>query len=90
MKYFELEDIRNIISENYIHEVDDNTLVQGSLRGVVDSLNDGYSAFYSEEDYQNFDENSEGSFYRAGHDARAGLGNGLYAGYPCICRYARL
>lgn len=30
MKYFELEDIRNIISENYIHEVDDNTLVQGS------------------------------------------------------------
>ena len=51
MKYFELEDIRNIISENYIHEVDDNTLVQGSLRGVVDSLNDGYSDFYSEEDY---------------------------------------
>lgn len=66
MKYFELEDIRNIISENYIHEVDDNTLVQGSLRGVVDSLNDGYSAFYSEEDYQNFDENSEGSFIALG------------------------
>ena len=66
MKYFELEDIRNIISENYIHEVDDNTLVQGSLRGVVDSLNDRYSAFYSEEDYQNFDENSEGSFIALG------------------------
>ena len=66
MKYFELEDIRNIISENYIREVDEDTLVQGSLRGVVDSLDDGYSAFYSEEDYQNFDENSEGSFIALG------------------------
>lgn len=66
MKYFELEDIRNIISENYIREVDEETLVQGSLKGIVDSLNDGYSAFYSEEDYQNFDENSEGSFIALG------------------------
>ncbi len=66
MKYFELEDVKEIIKKNYIRDVNDSDLFQGSLAGAVGSLNDGYSTFYAEEDYKYFDEESEGSFIAQG------------------------
>lgn len=66
MKYFEQENIKQIIEANYIREVDPDELVSGSMRGMVDALDDGYSAFYTEEEYENFDEGNDGSFIAQG------------------------
>ncbi|MBQ9941786.1 MAG: PDZ domain-containing protein [Christensenellaceae bacterium] len=66
MKYFEQEDVSEIIAKNYIHEVDDQILINGSMRGIMDILDDGHSAFYTEEEYQFFDDGNDGSFIAQG------------------------
>lgn len=66
MKYFELEDVKKLIDQYYIRDVEQDELLYGTLSGMIDYLNDGFSAFYTQEDYQNFDEKSEGSFIGEG------------------------
>ncbi len=61
LQYFELEKMEEIIGRYYIREADADALLVGTLKGMVEGLGDGYSQFYTEEEYQFFDENSEGS-----------------------------
>ncbi len=66
MKYFEISKIREIVEEYYLSEVDTEELLKGSFTGMLHSLNDGYSAFYTVEDYQYVDVKNEGSYIAEG------------------------
>ncbi len=49
-KYAKLERVRQIIKDEYYLEVDDDTLLEGAIRGMLESLDDRYTFYYSEED----------------------------------------
>lgn len=66
LEFFELDDVAELIEKNYYQEVDTDTLVEGSLEGVMEHLGDGYSRFYDERYFQYFDENTEGSYIAQG------------------------
>ena len=66
LKFFELDDIADMIDEYYYKELETDTLISGALKGFVEELNDGYSCFYPEEYFKYFDENTEGSYMGQG------------------------
>lgn len=70
MQYYELKNVREILAEHYAEEISDarqETLVQGAVGGMMRALGDGYSAFYTAEEYDAyFDEQLDGSFIAQG------------------------
>ena len=50
--YSKLENIRDFLSRNYYEEVDNDTLLDGAYRGMVSSMGDVYSEYYSPEEAQ--------------------------------------
>lgn len=66
MKYFEMDDVATEIENAYYQDADGEAMLVGALEGMVESLGDGYSRFYDEEDYKYFDERSEGSYIGLG------------------------
>lgn len=66
MRFFELNSVEKRINESYYKDVDAETLIDGAFYGMVESMGDGYSRFYPEEDFKEFDEKSEGSYIGQG------------------------
>lgn len=60
-KYLRLGDLENIISQYYIQETDQDTLVNGALRGMVSALEDPNSAYYTEDEYASYLADMEGT-----------------------------
>lgn len=56
-----LDLIIEVIQEYYVNEVDTDTLIEGAFRGVFNEL-DPYSAYFSPEEYQRYNEDAGGSF----------------------------
>lgn len=54
--------LENMIKENYLRDVDDNNLLEGQLKGMVESLKDPYSQYMTAEEYKSFHEQSAGIF----------------------------
>ena len=65
-KYMEISDLEKIIDDYYYRDVEEGTLVSGALKGMVNSLGDPYSVYYSEEEYKEYTANSEGLFVGVG------------------------
>lgn len=61
-RYAKLEEVRSIISEQYYIEVDDDTLIEGAIRGMLDSLDDRYSFYYSKEDMEERTKETTGEY----------------------------
>lgn len=70
MQYFELKSVRQIVEAHYakqLEEEESEALVHGAIAGMMKSLGDGYSAFYTEEEYNSyFDEKLDGSHIAQG------------------------
>lgn len=79
MELYDLKDLNQIIRDNYYEDVDEQTLIDGALSGMVDSLGDEYSEYYTKEEFQQFDEQYEGSYIGLGAMISAGS-----SGYPEI------
>lgn len=54
--------IESLIKENYLRDVDDNKLIDGQLKGVVQSLGDPYSQYLTQDEYRSFSEQTSGIF----------------------------
>ncbi len=61
-RYSKIENIRNFIESNFYQEVSDEQLQDGMIRGMFLSLEDPYSVYYTEEEYNSFMELNEGSY----------------------------
>lgn len=85
-----LEAIEDVIDEYYYKEEDINVdaMIEGMYSGMVDSLGDPYSVYYTEEEWNELMEDTEGIYYGIGAyvslDATTGFGkiSGVIAGTP--------
>lgn len=51
-KYQQLEDIDNYVRENYLHDIDEEKLSSGMLKGYINGLGDKYSEYLTPSEYQ--------------------------------------
>ena len=58
--------IEETIQENFWKDVDTQTLEEGVYRGIVDSLDDPYSVYYTNEELMELLEQTEGTYYGIG------------------------
>lgn len=57
-----LAEIKRAIEDQYVEEVPDERLNTGAVKGMVNSLEDRYSAYYTPQEYQSFVEHFETTF----------------------------
>ncbi len=50
-QYMKIGDLEQMINDHYYQDANEDELVTGALKGMVDSLGDPYSAYYTEEEY---------------------------------------
>ncbi|MEG0834621.1 MAG: S41 family peptidase [Christensenellaceae bacterium] len=87
-KYMEISDLEKIINDTYYQNVEEKALIDGAMKGMVGSLNDPYSAYYTEEEYKEYNDKNSGTFVGIGAAAGPYNGSGqlkietVYAGSP--------
>ena len=62
----DIMDLKNIIQETYYRDVDEETLLNGALKGMVEALNDPYSVYYPEDEYNEYTQKNDGTFVGVG------------------------
>ena len=85
-----LEAIEEVINEYYYQDedIDADKMIEGMYAGMVDSLGDPYSVYYTAEEWQSLMEETEGIYYGIGAylslDSATGLAkiSGVIAGTP--------
>lgn len=61
-RYARLEAIRSTLVEDYYQEVDEDALIEGAIRGMMDALEDPYTFYYTPDELQRHDAQSEGIY----------------------------
>ena len=61
-----VEQAYNVIQENYVEEVDKESLVEGAVQGMLDTLEDPYSVYMDPETMEQFNQSIESSFQGIG------------------------
>lgn len=54
------------IQDSYVEKVPTKKLIQGAIKGMVDSLNDPYTKYLGRSDFKHFQEQTSGYFYGVG------------------------
>lgn len=65
-RYARLEEVRQTLMEEYYKEVDEETLITGAIRGMMSSLEDPYTFYYTPEEMEAENETSEGQYHGVG------------------------
>lgn len=65
-EFKKLYEVRETLYRYYDGEIDDETLVEGAIKGMVSSLEDPYTYFMNVEEYEKFKEQSQGSYMGVG------------------------
>lgn len=61
-KYKEIEDLKTYIQNNYYLDVDESTLIEGMKKGIFDILDDPYSVFMNQDEFNDYMESSSGEY----------------------------
>lgn len=59
-------DVFQLIKKKYVKDIDTNTLVEGAIKGMAESLDDPYSVYMNPSDFQDFIISVNGSFEGVG------------------------
>lgn len=65
-RYSRLEEVRQTLHDNYYIEVDDETLIQGAIDGMLASLDDPYTFYYTVDDMIDRQESTSGEYRGVG------------------------
>ena len=65
-KYKYLFTLRDIIYSKYDGDIDDQKLLEGAMKGMAEAVNDPYTVYMNQEEFNTFMESSQGSFYGIG------------------------
>ena len=68
-----LSAISEIIEEKYIGDIDKNKLIDGALKGMVESVGDVYTEYYTKEELEDFSATTLGNFVGIGVYMQADL-----------------
>lgn len=60
--YSKVSYVENIVRENYLRDVDDSELLDGQLKGLVQSLNDPYSQYLTLDEFTSLAEQTSGVY----------------------------
>ena len=69
-KFNALYETYNAIKSKYYKDVDDETLINGAINGMMESLDDKHSMFFDKEDKKNFESELSGTYYGIGAEIR--------------------
>lgn len=58
--------VRKILKDDYYQKVDENTLIEGAVGGLAESLKDPYTVYFNKDQMKAFMEKSEGSYVGIG------------------------
>ncbi|MHC6181135.1 S41 family peptidase [Clostridium sp. JNZ X4-2] len=61
-EFSKLFEVRNQIYKYYDGPINDNTLVEGAIKGMTSSLNDPYTVFMNKKEYDDFNVQTEGNY----------------------------
>lgn len=61
-RYARLEAIRSTLVKDYYQEVDEDALIEGAIRGMMYALEDPYTFYYTPDELQRHDAQSEGIY----------------------------
>lgn len=65
-KYNSLYETYSILKDNYYKDVDDDTLVDGAINGMMESLDDPHSNFFTKSEKESFEAQLSGEYYGIG------------------------
>ena len=65
-KFGPLYEAYDILKEKYYNELDDKELVNGSIRGMLDSIGDKHTMFFDEKEKESFETELSSSYYGIG------------------------
>lgn len=65
-RYNRLDEVREMLMENYYQELDEETLVLGAIRGMTQSIEDPYTFYYTPDELTASNETSEGNYHGIG------------------------
>jgi len=77
LKYAELEEIRQIVSEYYYQEPDEQDMLDGAAMGMLYGLEDPYTFYYDVEAFNTLWEEDEGEYAGIGIQIQADYSTGL-------------
>ena len=58
--------VRNILRDTYYQEINEDAMVEGAISGMVESLKDPYTVYFTKDQMRSFMESSEGSYVGIG------------------------
>lgn len=61
-KYSKLYSLEKVIEDNYYTDVDEENLVDGSIKGLFEGLDDPYSQYMNKKEFESFMQYTEGSY----------------------------
>ncbi len=61
-KYSKNLALEDFIKKNYLKNVDEETLINGELKGMFQSLNDPYSTYMTKDEFEDFTEHTKGIY----------------------------
>lgn len=61
-KYAKLDEVYQQLDENYYKEADDEALIDGACKGLVEAMGDPYSAYMTETEYKNWANTLQGEY----------------------------
>lgn len=65
-RYQRLEEVRTILERDYYLELDDETLMNGAIDGMMAAVGDPYTFYYTPEDMQEMNEHTNGQYQGIG------------------------
>ena len=65
-RYRRLEEVHDALVQDYYVEVDEQALVTGAIRGMMESVDDPYTFYYTPEEMAQSNEQSEGVYHGVG------------------------
>jgi carboxyl-terminal processing protease len=61
-----LYEVRDVINSQYYQDIDQDALVEGAIKGMVNSIGDPYTVFFNEEEYKDFNDDGDGNYVGIG------------------------
>lgn len=57
-----IQEIHDLVAQYHIHEVDSDVLMKGAINGMLETLDDPYTTYFTEEEYTSFTNQIDGTF----------------------------
>lgn len=69
-KFESLYETYDVIKDEYYKDIDDETLINGAIKGMMESLEDDHSVFFNQEEKKSFEDELSGTYYGIGAEIK--------------------